>query len=215
MAIGQRTRGAEGTARRILEHARHAFNERGVTAVGIREIARELRLSPGNVSYHFPTKERLILALIEEMHAENNTAFAATDGPRDLAQLDAMIRAVMRRDLENIWLMRDAVGLLIVLPALRPLQKHMHRARQLRVDGIVERLTEAKLLDAKRIEARLNLLRQQVLTQLLFWIPSAIVAAPDRDPAASLDDHARAVLALFSFYCTPRGRLQLERLLVS
>jgi AcrR family transcriptional regulator len=216
VALGQRTKSApEGTAHRILEHARHAFNERGVTAVGIREIARDLNLSPGNVSYHFATKEDLVLALIEEMHGENNAVFAPNDGPHDFVQLDASIRAVMRRDLDNRWLMRDAVGLLIVLPALRPLQKRMHRARLVRVDAIVERLTGAKLLDARKIEGRLTILRQQIVTQLFFWIPSAIVAAPDRDPAASLDDHARAVLALFSDFCTPLGRRQLEGLLAT
>lgn len=110
------------------------------------------------------------------MHAANN-ATVATDGPNDFVELDAIVRAVMRRDLENRWLMRDAVGLLIVLPALRPLQKRMHRGRQARVDAIVERLTNAKLLDV------------------------------------SLDDHARAVHALFSAFTTAAGQRQLEALL--
>lgn len=212
MALGQRTKLArKGTARRILEHARQAFNERGVSAVGVREIAKKLGLSPGNVSYHFPTKQDLVLALIEEMHAQNDATLMPSDGPHDIAQLDAMIRSVMDRDLENRWLMRDAVGLLSVFPALAPMQKRMHRARQARVDAIVERLTAAKLLDAKKTAKHLPLLRQQLITQLFFWIPAAVVAAPDRDLAASLDEHARAVLALFAPFCTPAGTRQLER----
>lgn len=214
MALGQRTKSStEGTARRILDHARQAFNERGVTAVGIREIARDLDLSPGNVSYYFPTKEDLILALIEEMHAENNAAFASSTGPRDFVQLDASLRVVMRRDLDNRWLTRDAVGLLITLPALRPLQKRMHEARLARVDAIVERLIEAKLLDPKKLAERQVFLRQQLVTQVFFWISATILAAPDRDPASSLDAHARSALALFSAYCTPSGQRQLDDVL--
>jgi AcrR family transcriptional regulator len=214
MRSGQRKKAEPGgTPRRILEHARRAFDERGVGAVGIREIARDLDLSPGNVSYHFPTKESLVAALVEEAHAENNALFAALAEPLDFPTVDRIICTIMRRDLENRWLMRDAVGLTISLPTLRPLHKRMQRTREARVDGIVAGLTEAGLLDRNRVKRALPLLRQQVLTQVFFWLPAAILAAPDRDPAERLDVHARAVLALFLASCTPAGRRQLDALL--
>jgi AcrR family transcriptional regulator len=202
-----------GTARRILDHARRAFNERGLAAVGIREIARKLELSPGNVSYHFPTKEALVAALIEEGHAANNALVAAPEGRLDFGSVDRIIRTIMRRDLENQWLMRDCVGLLTALPSLRSLHQRMQRAREARVDSIVARLIDARLLDGKRTARALPQLRQQLLTQVFFWLPAAIVAAPDRDPAERLDGHARAALALFLAYCTPSARRQLEAVL--
>jgi AcrR family transcriptional regulator len=202
-----------GTARRILDHARQAFNERGVTAVGIREIARDLGLSPGNVSYHFPTKEALVEALIEEAHAHNNAAVAAPTGPLDFEKLDAIIRGIMGRDLDNQWLMRDAVSLLFAMPALRAREQQMQRAREARVDKIAAGLIDAGLLERRRTEQALPRLRLQLITQLFFWLPAAILAAPDRDPAERLDIHARAALALFGPYCTQAGRRQLEAVL--
>jgi AcrR family transcriptional regulator len=215
MELGQRTNLPEGgAAQRILAHARRAFNERGVNQVGIREIARELDLSPGNVSYHFPTKEALITALIEEGHAANNAPFAAASaGELDFAGLSRILRAIMQRDLDNVWLMRDAVGLLYALPALRPRHLQMQRAREARVDTMVEHLTAAGLLDRTRTRPGLPWLRQQILTMVFFWVPAAIAAAPDRDPAERLEEHARATLALFLPYCTPAGRRKLDRLL--
>jgi AcrR family transcriptional regulator len=213
--LGQRTKSEEtgGTARRILEHARRAFNERGVAGVGVREIARELGLSPGNVSYHFPTKEALVAALIEDGHSQNNAAVATPSGPLDFAKVDAIIRAIMHRDLDNSWLLRDYVSVLVTLPALRPMHERMHRAREARVDSLVARLIAGGVLDEKRATAALSLLRQQILTQVFFWLPAATLAAPDRDPAERLDTHARAALALFLPYCTSAGRRQLEPLL--
>lgn len=214
MRLGQRTRPGRGeTARRILDHARRAFNERGVSAVGVREIARDLGLSPGNVSYHFPTKEALVAALIEEAHAQNNALAAAPVVPLDFAKVEAMIRSIMHRDLENRWLLRDYVGLLVALPTLQRLHERMQRAREGRVDAVVARLVAAGLLERTRTERALPQLRRQVFTQVFFWLPAAIVSAPDRDPAESLDAHARAALALFLAYCTPVGRRQLEALL--
>jgi AcrR family transcriptional regulator len=214
MPLGQRTNAEPaGTARRILDHTRQAFNERGMAAVGIREIARGLGLSPGNVSYHFPTKEALVAALIEEAHARNKAAVAAPTGPLDFEKLDAIFRGIMGRDLDNQWVMRDAVSLLIAMPALRPREQQMQRAREARVDKIAARLIDAGLLERKRTEQALARLRLQLLTQVFFWLPAAILAAPDRDPAERLDAHARAALALFLPYCTAPGRRQLEAVL--
>jgi AcrR family transcriptional regulator len=213
--LGQRTnREPRDTRRRILEHARRAFNERGV-AVPIREIARELELSPGNLSYHFATKQELIAALIEEAHAANEAQVAAPGGPLDFARVDRIIRAIMRRDLENRWLMRDCIGLLTALPLLRSRHLQLQREREARVDGIVARLIDSGSLDGDRATRALPQLRQQLLTQVFFWLPAAILAAPDRDPAESLDAHARAALALFRAYCTPAGRRRLEALLAT
>lgn len=214
MALGQRTKLATSdTARRILEHARAAFNERGVGEVGVRDIARELDLSPGNLSYHFPTKDDLIMALVEEMHAENNAIVqTAPEGSFDFVTVDGIVRNIMRRDLANAWLHRDLVSLLYAIPRLRKLHDVMHRAREARVDTLVGRLIDARLLERKRTEHALPLLRLQLLTQIMFWVPSAIVAAPDADPADRIDIHARSVMALFLVYCTPSGRRQLAPL---
>lgn len=214
MSLGQRTNSEPGgTPRRILEHARRKFNERGVGAVGIREIARDLGLSPGNVSYHFPTKEALVATLIEQAHAENDALIAVRSGPLDFAGVDEIVRAIMRRDLDHQWAMRDYVGLLVALPGLRSVHRRMQRKREARVDHIVTCLIDAGLLDEETTRAALPELRRQVQTQVFFWLPAAILAAPDRDPAECLDAHARAVLALFSGYCTSAGGRQLAALL--
>jgi AcrR family transcriptional regulator len=212
----QRTQGEPGsTRRRILDHARRAFNERGVASVAVREIARELDLSPGNVSYHFATKEALIAALVEEVHAANEAQVAAPGGPLDFGGVDRIVRAIMLRDLENRWLMRDCIGLLTALPLLRSRHLQLQREREARVDGIVARLIDAGWLDGDGAMHALPQLRQQLLTQVFFWLPAAMLAAPDRDPAESLDAHARAALALFRAYCTPAGRRGLEALLAT
>ena len=51
------------TAERILEASRKAFNERGYVATSVTEIAASLDMSQGNLTYHFPTKRDLAMAL--------------------------------------------------------------------------------------------------------------------------------------------------------
>ena len=215
MSLGQRTNPekAGGTAERILEYAREAFNERGVAAVGVREIARDLGLSPGNVSYHFPTKEALVAALMRDTHARHNALAESPPPGEGFEQLDAIVRGIMRRDVENRWLFRDLVGLLVSFPELRPLHEEMQRGRDARTERILGRLVAGGLLDGERVKQRLAELQLQIFTQVFFWLPSAILAAPSADPARRLDLHARAAMALLLPFCTPGGRRKLEALL--
>ncbi|RPH71394.1 MAG: TetR/AcrR family transcriptional regulator [Myxococcaceae bacterium] len=213
--LGQRTNSGQpgGTAGRILEHARKAFNERGVAAVGVREIARDLGLSPGNVSYHYPTKEALVTALMADTHARNNALAEALPAGEGFEDVVALVRGVMRRDLENRWFFREVVGLLVAFPELRPVHVEMQRARDLRTERILGKLVSGGLLDGERVKRRLPELRMQLFTQIFFWLPSAILAAPDADPADRLELHLRAAMALLLPYCTPGGRRRLETVL--
>jgi hypothetical protein len=153
------------------------------------------------------------VALIEDAHARNNAQVAAISGALDFAEVDRIFRAAMQRDLANRWLMRDAVGFLAAHPELRALHEGMQRAREARFDGIVERLIAARLLEPRRTRRALPVLRVQLLTQVFFWLPAAILSAPDRDPSERLDAHARAALALFLPYVTATGRRRLDALL--
>ncbi len=64
------TRGpyARGTAKRaeILEKAIEAFGRYGYRATSMREIASAVGLSQAGLLHHFPTKEELLLAAIQE-----------------------------------------------------------------------------------------------------------------------------------------------------
>jgi AcrR family transcriptional regulator len=215
MSLGQRTNIERpgSTAGRILEHARRAFNERGVAAVGIREIARDLGLSPGNVSYHYPTKEALVTALMADAHARNNALAEALPAGEGFEDVVALVRGIMRRDVENRWFVREAVGLLVAFPELRPVHAEMQRARDVRTERILGKLVAGGLLDGERVKQRLPELRLQLFTQIFFWLPSAILASPDKDPSDRLELHLRAAMALLLPYCTPTGRRRLEALL--
>ena len=59
------------TKDRIAAEALSQFNQKGINQVGVREIARSLDISPGNMSYHFPKKEDLLLYILKSYGQEN------------------------------------------------------------------------------------------------------------------------------------------------
>ena len=58
------------TKTKIKNTARDLFNKKGFKNVTLREVAKVLSISYGNVTYHFKTKNQLILSLYEDMQNE-------------------------------------------------------------------------------------------------------------------------------------------------
>jgi len=61
----------------ILNSAITLFARRGILATTMAELARAIHMTPGALYWHFPTKEDLLLAAIEELH----TRFVASFEP--------------------------------------------------------------------------------------------------------------------------------------
>ncbi|MEX0312856.1 MAG: TetR/AcrR family transcriptional regulator [Allomuricauda sp.] len=58
------------TKNKIKTTARKLFNKKGFKNVTLREVAEALSISYGNVTYHYKTKNQLILSLYEDMLQE-------------------------------------------------------------------------------------------------------------------------------------------------
>lgn len=59
------------TKEKIIEKALEMYNEQGVEYVGVRELAKELGLKGGNITYYFPTKFDLISELGGRLSSSN------------------------------------------------------------------------------------------------------------------------------------------------
>jgi len=56
------------TRQDIMNSAITLFARRGILATTMAELARAINMTPGALYWHFPTKEDLLLAAIEELH---------------------------------------------------------------------------------------------------------------------------------------------------
>lgn len=54
----------------ICAAAIRLFNVQGYGKVTLREIAKEAKTTIGNLTYHFPQKEALLLSIVENLHSE-------------------------------------------------------------------------------------------------------------------------------------------------
>jgi AcrR family transcriptional regulator len=123
------------TRQRILDAALDLFGSRGVEAVSLDEIAREVGVRKQTVLYWFPSKDELVDAVLEAAASElvvviDAAVRAAPDDPLD--RIDAVVRAVFRPAVRRPALL----GLVREISRLSP--AHADRLRDL-VQPLVDR----------------------------------------------------------------------------
>lgn len=76
------------TRREILTAAQRLFNEYGYSSVSLQDIADEVGITKGNLTYYFPKKEQLVEAIVDEYCSLK----FEDDLPQSLAELDGMFQ---------------------------------------------------------------------------------------------------------------------------
>lgn len=71
---------AGGTKARIREAALELFNARGSSNVTTNLVAETLGMSPGNLYYHYRSKEDIVRALFADLDAEWDAAYRVEPG---------------------------------------------------------------------------------------------------------------------------------------
>ena len=202
-----------GTRQRILDTARELFNEAGLARVGVREIARALEMSPGNLAYHFATKDELVAALVKELHAQVNADVGAgmTAEP-SLAGFYRAVLAAMRDMLAYRFVLLSYADAVRASPELQALAaEHLARRRQ-RHDLLLEALARAGYLDRRAALARADLLFEQGELISSGWLNAATVRGW-QDDEETIRHFAKVGVALLGPCCTPRGARQMRRIL--
>ena len=127
----------------ILHAAARVFRRRGIAAAGMREIAEEAGLSPGNLYYYFDSKDELLLfcqeRTLELMLAAVDAAKAV--GQSSAAQLRAVLRAHVHALLDELegataHLELDALPEALRAPMIRKRDRYERALRTLVTQGV-------------------------------------------------------------------------------
>ncbi len=201
------------TRQKILDTARALFNEQGLHRVGVRDIARALEISPGNLAYHFATKDDLVSALVSELHAENaRHAFGALPADFSLVTLYQTALTAMRAMLGYRFVLLDYVDAVTASPELQRLESKLAPGRRRRNDEMIARLVDDGFLKGRSVRARGDVLYEQGRMISSGWLADALLAGM-RDDRTILLHYAKVGCALLEPYCTKKGARQMRELL--
>ena len=100
------------TAERILVSSLALFNRFGEPSVSTTMISAELRISPGNLYYHYPSKDELINTLFDQYQQALGALLAAADEVRDAEDAWFFLHSLFELIWEYRFLYRDLNHLL-------------------------------------------------------------------------------------------------------
>ena len=202
------------TRRRILDTARELFNREGLHRVGVREIARALGVSPGNLAYHFATKDDLVAALVMELHDRNaQTVFA--DLPQDFT-VETLYRTALRAMDNNAqyrFVSLSYVDAVQGSPHLQRTESALGARRRARFDAMTALLARNGAVRGRALASRADLLFEQGEMISSGWIAAAMLRRPGRVDGQAARHYAKLGVALLEPYCTPKGRREVRRVL--
>ena len=177
----------------LLRRARELFNEHGLQTVGVRDLARDLDLSPGNVSYYFPRKENLVEALMDELREENRENMTGLLAATSLPDLLDRYQRVFQTQYEHRFLARAVVDIVDTYPRLAVNYATVDTERTQALAAAFQRMVGTDL-DSKTPDTTIAAIVGVCTLTARFWLSEMRLSFDGLQPKAVID-HYVAVIA--------------------
>lgn len=177
------------TAERILEVTLDLFNRFGEPNVSTTLISAELRISPGNLYYHYPAKDELINALFDKFERSLNEILNASDAVRNVEDAWFYMHTLFELIWQYRFLYRDLNDL---LSKNRRLETHFQSILKNKTQSVKSMLDSMNRSGAMKIDSReLEPTATSMVVVLTYWLSFEYV----RDPRRALEpEHAELAL---------------------
>ena len=183
------------TAERILEVTLDLFNRFGEPNVSTTLISAELRISPGNLYYHYPAKDALINALFDRYETGLDELLQAAGDVADVEDAWLFFHMLFELIWQHRFLYRDLNDL---LSNNRRLETHFQFVLKNKTKAVQSVLDGLSRGNAMRMAARdVEPVATAMVVLLTYWLSFEYV----RDPRKALEpDSAGAALLRGAFH---------------
>ena len=193
------------TRDRILEVSLDLFNREGVAAVSTHRIATETDISPGNLHYHFKTKQQIVAWLFRRFEGRIVPCLEAATGVTAIDDVWLTLHLTFEAIDAYRFVYRDIAFLLNEYPALEEQAQALVMANLVAARELCARLAEAGVLQAS-IEDVEMLALQIVFTTTCWFSFTRLTPIHARTDRAGPGFAAYYTLTLLSPYVVGEAR---------
>src|SRR5215831_5287623 len=189
-SMASQTKKPRKTAERILDTTLELFNRFGEPNVSTTLISAELGISPGNLYYHYPAKEGLILKLYDRYDAALTELLRAADDVRDVEDAWLFFHMLFELIWSYRFLYRDLNDLLSNHRKLETHFKFVLERKTRAVQAVLDGLAGGK---GRAIAGRdAEPVATSMVVVLTYWLSFEYV----RDPRHALEPEAASAALL-------------------
>jgi len=203
------------TKEKILEKARHLFNEQSYSLVTIRMIAKSLKMSSGNLNYHFKKREEILEALYFEMTKEFDLrllSFPKMDV--SMNQLKIEIKLTMKRMIEYQFFWTDLYNILNLNDNIKT---HFHKIYDARFESYIflfTQLKKNKLMKVSILDWECQNLAEQMIVYSNTWLYSTVLYGGIINESI-IEKKANTLLSILYPYLTIKGKKEFYEIIDS
>jgi AcrR family transcriptional regulator len=191
------------TALRIAEVTLELFNRFGEPNVSTTLISAELNISPGNLYYHYPSKDALVNQLFDQYEAAMLGLLDAAPDVRDIEDAWFFLHSLFEQVWNHRFLYRDLNNL---LSGNRHLETHFHAVLERKTHAFRQMLESLASVGLMQIDPdSIETLSASMSVMVTYWLSYEYVRNPRQamEPASAglaLTRGARHVLGLLTPY---------------
>ena len=197
------------TRQNIIQTAIHLFNERGVINVRIKELADELGISNGNLTYHYKTKKELMhsvyrymIKTLEEMSIGNQ-----------LMNPDRKHLEVVRGYLEYIvkfrFFYQDTLEIIRAYPELAKAHQQQVQQEKSIIKNLIYRAIGKGELKTEAFPGLYDSLAHSIWMTLHFWLTQQAIRG---EVVNNLEQGLLTIANLLYPYATEEGATVFEKM---
>ena len=200
----------QGTKEKIRKAALKRFNEEGIVNVRLQHIADEAFVSVGNLAYHYPNKESILLALYDELTQKQQELLAEYRIVPLFDNIDRLLHHTFQLQQEYRFFYADTLEIIRANPEIaRAHQAHIaYQTNQL--TQIIEfNIARGALLTPDTPE-QIHWLARHIRMTMDFWLTQELIS---KGILPRMEDYRMAVWHLLMPHFSRMGKKEFEQML--
>ena len=198
------------TKQKILDSAILLFNQNGVANVSIRQIAKEAAISHGNLIYHYPNKESIVLGIHEKLLEQAVQLNQLIDPKKfDIKELHTITKTGFEIVLQFRFLFFDLLYISNTMPKMREILREVEKTRSDMYMSVIQLSIKNSLMRGEEYDGEYVQLIHRIKIFSDHWITSSAIYDTHVDQH-SIGKYAELLLSCFYPYLTPEGKKEIR-----
>lgn len=178
------------TKERILATSVELFNEKGLVNVTMRDIAAELDMSLGNLTYHFKKKDELMEAAHDRIISERNSLMENVQMIPSIANIHSQLVPLLQLYERYRFFHQDILEVMRAYPKIAEMQREHINNQITYIKAIIDYSIGSGNMKQETIPGQYAQLAESVWMLLTFWLTQREV----RNQQGNFYNQARAAM---------------------
>ncbi|MDO6429630.1 TetR/AcrR family transcriptional regulator [Flavitalea sp. BT771] len=196
------------TKEKLVSRALELFNENGIEYVGMRELAADLKMRVGNVTYYFATKDDLVIEIINRLRDLNSKTIEADCS--SITSFLSMYRQLFNNQYQYRCLLLSFVHLVSRHPSFAGNYAATDARRREALRSHITSMIKNNCLSTSLIADHVELVVSHITLISRFWISEARISYANWTLEQTIAHYLNLLGEVLFPYATVEGKKQVD-----